>query len=191
MNRLMEYTVFSGFVIDWRFATWPTSRSPLFVIATTEGVVRAPSWLGITVGSPPCMTATTELVVPKSMPIILLIECAPVESSRAQPAAPGNETKAIIHVERVIVKLSVCLYSTVNACFTVLVSQIKRCAHGDFPAASGKAKKPSLSVSSPSRWQVITRYRTLYKRCRAGRDSRYNGPVASTKFPEGSFESPK
>src|SRR5215471_21807289 len=42
-------------------------------MATTEGVVRAPSWLGITTGSPPCMTATTELVVPKSIPIILLI----------------------------------------------------------------------------------------------------------------------
>src|SRR5271155_466567 len=74
MKRLIEYTVFSGFVIDWRFATWPTRRSPVLVIATTEGVVRAPSWLGITTGSPPCITATTELVVPRSIPIILLME---------------------------------------------------------------------------------------------------------------------
>src|SRR6266853_3150627 len=73
MNRLMEYTVFSGFVTAWRLATWPTRRSPVLVIATTEGVVRPPSWLGITTGSPPCITATTELVVPKSIPIILLI----------------------------------------------------------------------------------------------------------------------
>ena len=31
----MLYTVFSGLVIAWRFATCPTSRSPVFVIATT------------------------------------------------------------------------------------------------------------------------------------------------------------
>src|SRR5580704_14591482 len=74
MNRLIEYTVFSGFVIACRLATCPTRRSPPLVMATTEGVVRAPSWLGMTVGSPPCITATTELVVPKSIPIILLID---------------------------------------------------------------------------------------------------------------------
>src|SRR5271170_855684 len=78
MNRLIEYTVFSGLVIAWRLATWPTRRSPDLVIATTDGVVRAPSWLGMTTGSPPCMTATTELVVPKSMPMILLMEFAPL-----------------------------------------------------------------------------------------------------------------
>ena len=42
--------------------------------ATTEGVVRLPSALTMTVGSPPSMTATQEFVVPKSMPIILLIK---------------------------------------------------------------------------------------------------------------------
>src|SRR5208282_1300116 len=73
MNRLIEYTVFSGLVTACRLATCPTSRSPPLVIATTEGVVRAPSWFGITTGSPPCITATTELVVPRSIPIILLI----------------------------------------------------------------------------------------------------------------------
>src|SRR5437879_9896476 len=73
MKRLMEYTVFSGLVTAWRFATWPTKRSPVLVMPTTDGVVRAPSWLGMTTDSPPCITATTELVVPKSMPIILLI----------------------------------------------------------------------------------------------------------------------
>jgi hypothetical protein len=67
---LIEKMVFSGLVIAWRLATWPTSRSPLFVKATTEGVVRVPSWLAMTVGWPPSITATTELVVPKSMPII-------------------------------------------------------------------------------------------------------------------------
>ena len=43
MNRLIEKIVFSGFVMDWRFATCPTSRSPDLVNATTEGVVRPPS----------------------------------------------------------------------------------------------------------------------------------------------------
>src|SRR6266481_1619980 len=77
MNRLIEYTVFSGLVTACRFATCPTSRSSVFVIATTDGVVRPPSWLGITTGSPPCITATTELVVPRSIPIILLMTACP------------------------------------------------------------------------------------------------------------------
>src|SRR5271168_5445616 len=65
--------VFSGLVIAWRLATWPTSRSPLLVKPTTDGVVRPPSSLGITLGSPPSITATTEFVVPKSIPIIFAI----------------------------------------------------------------------------------------------------------------------
>ena len=36
---------------------------------TTEGVVLLPSLLAITTGSPPSITATHELVVPKSIPI--------------------------------------------------------------------------------------------------------------------------
>src|SRR5213593_2282244 len=57
----------------WRFATCPTRRSPVFANATTEGVVRLPSALGITCGSPPSITATHEFVVPRSMPIIFAI----------------------------------------------------------------------------------------------------------------------
>src|SRR5579875_4080462 len=71
--------VFSGFVIAWRLATWPTSRSPLLVKATTDGVVRPPSGFVMTLGSPPSITATTELVVPKSMPMIFPIGCASVK----------------------------------------------------------------------------------------------------------------
>src|SRR5437870_8626502 len=70
MNRLIEKTVFCGFVTAWRFATWPTSRSPSFVNATTDGVTRPPSAFGMTTGSPPSITATTEFVVPRSIPII-------------------------------------------------------------------------------------------------------------------------
>src|SRR5246127_1940783 len=73
MKRLMEKTVFSGLVRACRFATCPTKRSPFWVNATTDGVVRPPSSLGITLGSPPSITATTEFVVPKSIPIILAI----------------------------------------------------------------------------------------------------------------------
>src|SRR5918999_6083967 len=51
-----------------RRASWPTSRSPFSVNATTEGVVRAPSALGTTEAWPPSQAAMTELVVPRSIP---------------------------------------------------------------------------------------------------------------------------
>jgi hypothetical protein len=38
---------------------------------TTEGVMREPLELMRTLGAPPSMTETTELVVPRSMPMIL------------------------------------------------------------------------------------------------------------------------
>ena len=72
MSRLMEATVRVGLVMACRLAMVPTRRSPS-LNATTEGVVRAPSLLGITTGSPPSRTATQELVVPKSIPMILPI----------------------------------------------------------------------------------------------------------------------
>ena len=74
MKRLMEKMVFVGLVTACRFAAWPTTRSPLLVKATTEGVVRAPSEFSRTTGSPPSMTAMQELVVPRSMPKILAIK---------------------------------------------------------------------------------------------------------------------
>ena len=72
--RLMEMIVRSGLVMAWRFAVSPTIRSPSFLNPTTEGVVRLPSAFGMTTASPPSMTATQELVVPRSMPITLLID---------------------------------------------------------------------------------------------------------------------
>ena len=65
--------MFSGFVTPCRLATCPTSRSPDFVTATTDGVVRPPSELAMTSAEPPSRTATTLFVVPRSMPMILLI----------------------------------------------------------------------------------------------------------------------
>src|SRR5829696_6754815 len=54
MKRLTEKIVFSGFVTACRRAKRPTRRSPF----------------GVTVGSPPSMVAITELVVPRSIPIV-------------------------------------------------------------------------------------------------------------------------
>src|SRR3989344_4299966 len=62
--------VFLGLVTPCRRAMRPTSRSLVFETATTDGVVRAPSAFSRTRASPPCITATAEFVVPKSMPII-------------------------------------------------------------------------------------------------------------------------
>src|SRR3989338_8286911 len=64
----MLYTVFSGLTIAWRRANCPTRRSPLLLIATTEGTMLPPSAEGITTGSPPCITAISLNVVPKSIP---------------------------------------------------------------------------------------------------------------------------
>src|SRR6187401_3626727 len=78
MCRLIERNVRSGLVIAWRLATSPTSTSPALEKATTDGVVREPSELGTTTGSPPSRTATTELVVPRSIPTALGMDGSPV-----------------------------------------------------------------------------------------------------------------
>src|SRR5215510_12420145 len=65
--------VLSGLSTVWRLASCPTRRSPVLVNATTEGVKRLPSLLIITVGFPPSITATTEFVVPRSMPTAFAI----------------------------------------------------------------------------------------------------------------------
>src|ERR1700730_9083734 len=82
MNRLIDEIVFSGLTAACRRARLPTRRSPVLVNATTEGVVREPSELGMTTGSPPSMTAMTELVVPKSIPTVFGI-CLAVLPGRA------------------------------------------------------------------------------------------------------------
>src|SRR5215470_10997700 len=104
MKRLMEKIVFSGFVMPWRFATCPTRVSPSLVKATTEGVNRLPSWLAMTVGSPPSTTATTEFVVPRSMPITFAmssISCR--EVSRQRPSRRGEGPRhgptQLLHVD--------------------------------------------------------------------------------------------
>ena len=73
IRRLIAKTVLVGFVIAWRFAICPVSLSLDSVNATTDGVVRLPSELAITTGSPPSIIATQLLVVPKSIPITFAI----------------------------------------------------------------------------------------------------------------------
>src|SRR6266498_478935 len=86
MNRFAEVIVPFGFRIACRRASWPTSRSPWSVNATTDGVVRDPSALTITVGSPPSSVAITELVVPRSMPTALAIPAPPYHGPAEPPA---------------------------------------------------------------------------------------------------------
>src|SRR5262245_5570732 len=70
--------VFSGLSTACLLASWPTRRSPVLVNPTTEGVNRLPSAFVITVGFPPSITATTEFVVPKSIPTALAMMHAPL-----------------------------------------------------------------------------------------------------------------
>jgi hypothetical protein len=72
--------VLSGLMTAWRLATWPTRRSPFLLTATMLGVVRPPSALAMMVGWPPSMTAMAELVVPRSIPMILPIACRVIQS---------------------------------------------------------------------------------------------------------------
>ncbi len=82
----MAKKVRSGLVTACRLAGWPTRRSPSSVNATIDGVVRAPSEFSITLGAEPSMTATHELVVPRSMPITFAISSFPY--SLAGPPGP-------------------------------------------------------------------------------------------------------
>src|SRR6059058_1684631 len=93
--RLTERIVRSTLVTACRFATSPTSTSPLRAKATTEGVVREPSELAMTVGSPPSRTATTELVVPRSMPTARAMVLVP-PGDRAAPRMKLSEAGSIV-----------------------------------------------------------------------------------------------
>jgi len=87
MNRLIEYTVRTGLVTACRLAVMPTRRS-LPVNATTDGVSRLPSALAITWGSDPSMMATTEFVVPRSIPMIFDIGTS--LAGRGSPCEPRS-----------------------------------------------------------------------------------------------------
>ena len=92
MWRLTDARVRSTLVTAWRLAVSPTSTSPSFVNATTDGVVLAPSALAMTFGSPPSRTETTELVVPRSIPTARAMSCS--FSSECQKSA--HETSVVM-----------------------------------------------------------------------------------------------
>src|SRR6056297_4017821 len=87
--RLTDRTVRSGLVTAWRLATSPTSTSSDLDHATMDGVVRCPSALAMTVGSPPSMTDTTELVVPRSIPTALGMSLASLRVVVVRPGPVG------------------------------------------------------------------------------------------------------
>jgi|LauGreDrversion4_2_1035121.scaffolds.fasta_scaffold396569_1 hypothetical protein len=69
ISLLLANIVFSGLVTAYRFAGTPIRRWPSSVKATIEGVVLMPSEFSMTRGKLPSITATHELVVPRSIPI--------------------------------------------------------------------------------------------------------------------------
>src|SRR3954451_14918210 len=89
----------SGVVMAWRLATSPTRTSPALEKPTTDGVVRPPSALGITMGSPASRTLTTELVVPRSMPTALGM----VASAVCLRGEHGGERSPLYQVESLII----------------------------------------------------------------------------------------
>src|SRR4051812_6693626 len=69
IRRFTPNTVRCGLVTIWRLLAAPTTTSPSAFHDTIDGVVRPPSWLWMTVASPPSSTATHEFVVPRSIPM--------------------------------------------------------------------------------------------------------------------------
>src|SRR5690606_35373442 len=89
---------FSGLVMACLFAGWPTRTSPVSVKATTDGVVRVPSTFSITLAAPPSITATHELVVPRSIPTAFAMSVTPGQVLRIaflSAVASGYETTTI------------------------------------------------------------------------------------------------
>src|SRR5262249_33462598 len=69
IRRFTPNTVRCGLVTIWRLLAAPTTTSPSAFHDTIDGVVRPPSWLWITAGSPPSSTATQLFVLPRSIPM--------------------------------------------------------------------------------------------------------------------------
>src|SRR3984893_5157673 len=105
IKRLIAKIVFSGLVMLCRLAVCPTRTSPRSVKATIDGVVRAPSAFSITLGLLPSITATQELVVPRSIPIALAmmnsfinscvvnVAVTPKQATRGRPMIARNEPR--------------------------------------------------------------------------------------------------
>ena len=84
MRRFTLYTARSGVSIRYLRAALPTTIWPFSSSATTDGTRFSPSSPGMTTGRSPSMYATSELVVPRSIPTmrsLLLIRCSLIRSS--------------------------------------------------------------------------------------------------------------
>src|ERR1035441_8986654 len=114
----------SGLVMAWRLATSPTSTSPDLAKPTTDGVVLPPSALGMTTGSPPSSTLTTELVVPRSIPTALAIVCSSVPLFSARPRGTATDSVHLWH--RSYLPMGVlerfAFYEAARGCYAVVLT---------------------------------------------------------------------
>src|ERR1700729_2825187 len=85
----------------WRLAGWPTRTWPSSVKATIDGVVRPPSAFSITLALFPSITATQELVVPRSMPIAFAMIRLLVQKMRANAFAVSDYVRLICGTRQV------------------------------------------------------------------------------------------
>ena len=165
MKRLMEKTVFLGLVTAWFLAALPTMRSPSARKPTTDGVVRSPSAFTIVVGVPPSRTAIAELVVPRSIPrILLIVTSLPWVAWRAfadahgasafcswhsvSPYAATYTKSKSIHIRFLILHNSTqgirqCIAR--EACPQAQHELRVPCAHGEFSSNSGASAPTSIA----------------------------------------------
>src|SRR6202521_4282704 len=85
----------------WRLAGWPTRTWPSSVKATIDGVVRPPSAFSITRALFPSITATQELVVPRSMPIAFAMIRLLVQKMRVNAFAASDFVRLICGTRQV------------------------------------------------------------------------------------------
>mmetsp|Transcript_48189 Transcript_48189/g.112747 ORF Transcript_48189/g.112747 Transcript_48189/m.112747 type:complete len:398 (-) Transcript_48189:91-1284(-) len=90
MKRLTEWNVDVGFSAACLFAASPTRISLLLVNATILGVPLEPSAFGITSGRPASTVATTDVVVPKSMPTTFSSNSSGTASLTGRALLPSN-----------------------------------------------------------------------------------------------------
>ena len=88
MRRLTESTVRSGAAAAWLRARRPTMTAPASSSPTHEGRMVSPSSSTI-VGFPPETIATSEFVVPRSMPMMVSSSAALVSAGINPPRDVG------------------------------------------------------------------------------------------------------
>src|SRR5579859_3732773 len=143
ISRLMAKNVFSGLVTAWRLAACPTRRSPDSVNATIEGVVRMPSLFSITLAFLPSMTATQEFVVPRSIPITLLMDT----SSQKQDQTARRSTVLIPRENECSANTDWRIYMAGETALQPARAP-KPAAKSAFPAAPSRPRAAAFAVSS-------------------------------------------